>query len=88
MDIKKAFDSADKGLIFKCLYNTQTPSSIIKILEALLMDLYLQLIYGLIVLYGIPSQKGIKLGDKLPPLLFNLKIHTITKQLIATLTIK
>ena len=81
VDLKKAYDSVwRRGLIHK-LGKTGINQKTINIIDDMYKKTYTSLIYNTQILPEIQTKKGVKQGDNLSPLLFNLYINDLPNEI-------
>ena len=81
VDLKKAFDSVwRKGLIHK-LREIGINQKTVNLIENIYNTTYTSLIYKNKILPEIQTTKGVKQGDNLSPLLFNIYVNDLPKEI-------
>jgi hypothetical protein len=81
IDFAKAFDSIPHASIFRTLVRHQAPSSIIELIKNQYADSYTTITYKELSSKKIKILRGVKQGDSLSPLLFNI----VTDELLSIL---
>ena len=80
IDIEKAFDRIQLKDVIHLLYNKQIPHNIIKTIENIYVANEIQAKVNGKLTEKISSNSGIRQGDSLSPLLFNIIMDEIIKQ--------
>ena len=83
IDFKKAFDSINHGMLMEKLRKTNIGSSMYNLLHDLYLNqqLNVQVKIGDLLSNKFTCEKGVRQGDSLSPLLFNLYINDVLKYL-------
>lgn len=77
IDVAKAFDSVPHSAILNALDRTKVPATIINIIRDQYKDSTTTIVYKDLCSRRIPIKQGVKQGDPLSPLLFNLVIDEL-----------
>lgn len=80
IDLEKAFDRVQLQDVVHLLYSRQVPLNLIKVIENIYNGNKVQAKINGELTEPIPVEKGIRQGDSLSPLLFNLIMDEIIKQ--------
>ncbi len=84
IDFEKAFDSIDHHVLFDAMFKLGLPQEIIDIVTQLYKDTYSDIITGLGITKPIHIKRGVRQGDILSLLLFNLFMECLTRCLQMT----
>jgi hypothetical protein len=72
MDFKKAYDSVKREVLYNIVFECGLPKQLVRLIEMCLNETYSKVCVGKLFSDKFPIQNGLKQGDALLPLLFNL----------------
>jgi hypothetical protein len=75
IDLKKAYDSARREVLYNILIEFGVPTKLVRLIKMCLNETYSEVCIGKHLYDNFPIQSGLKGGDALAPLLFNLALE-------------
>jgi sorting nexin-29 len=75
VDIKKAYDSIKREVLYNILLESGIPKKLVRLIKMCLNETYSKVRVGKLLSDTFPIQNGLKQGDALSPLLFNFSLE-------------
>jgi hypothetical protein len=75
IDFKKAYDSIKREVLYNILLEFGIPKKLVTLIKICLNETYSRVHIGKLLSHKFPTQKGLKQGDDLSPLLFNFALE-------------
>ncbi|KAG7296948.1 hypothetical protein JYU34_019852 [Plutella xylostella] len=82
VDFAKAYDSIDRGALYAILRNFDIPAKLVELIEAATRDSNMQVRVGGEMTEPFPVVTGLKQGDALSPMLFNLVLEYVLRKVL------
>jgi len=84
MDFKKAYDSVRREVLYKILIEFGFPRNLVRLIKMGLTETYSRVRVGKNVSDRFPIRNGLKQGDTLSPILFNIALEYAIRRLQVT----
>jgi len=75
IDFKKAYDSVRREILYNILIEFGIPMKLVRLIKMCLTETYGRVLVGKNLSHMFPIRNGLKQGDALSPLLFNLALE-------------
>jgi hypothetical protein len=80
IDFKRAYDSVRREVLYNILIEFGVPMKLVQLIKICLNETYRQVHIGKYISDSFPLQNGLKQGDALSPLLFNLALEYVIRK--------
>jgi len=80
IDFKKAYDCIHRGSLLNVLRQFKLPQKLINLIKANILHMKIKIKVGNIVSQGIPVSTGLRQGDALLPILFNIALEKVIRE--------